>query len=217
MTRRRTAILISGRGSNMKALIEANAAPGASAEIALVLANQADAGGLETARAAGIPTRVVDHRDHPERDAFDRALNAAIRPFEIDLLCLAGFMRILSPWLVEFWQNRMLNIHPSLLPAFKGLNTHERALASGVRVHGCSIHLVRPELDNGPIILQGLAPVLPGDDADALTARVLELEHRCYPLALELIASGRARVEGSHVTILDDTPAVVLHETLKGR
>jgi phosphoribosylglycinamide formyltransferase-1 len=197
----RTAILISGRGSNMQALIEAGRQPDADVEIALVISNRPAAGGLAFAEAAGIKTAVIDHKAYDGREAFERSLDRALQETGIDLVCLAGFMRILSAWFVERWRDRLLNIHPSLLPAFKGLNTHGRALAAGVRIHGCTVHLVRPELDDGPILIQGAVPVLPTDTADTLAARVLEAEHRCYPLALDLMAAGRVTIDGDHVAI----------------
>lgn len=199
--RRRVGVLISGRGSNMKALIEAARRPGYPAEIVLVLSNRADAAGLGIAAAAGIATRVVPHRDFPDRAAFDAALDARLREAAIDLVCLAGFMRLLTPGFVASWRDRMINIHPSLLPAFPGLDTHARALAAGVRFTGCTVHFVRAEMDSGPIIAQAAVPVLPGDTEDALAARVLAAEHRLYPLALGLVAAGKVRVEGERALI----------------
>ena len=195
------AVLLSGRGSNLGALISAAARPDASFAITLVIANRPGAGGLDIAAASGIPSLVVDHKAFGDREAFERVLDEKLRDSGVDLVCLAGFMRVLSPWFAERWQDRLLNIHPSLLPAFKGLNTHTRALEAGVRVHGCTVHFVRPELDDGPIIVQGTVPVLKDDTEDSLAARVLEIEHRCYPLALELVASGRARLEGELVLV----------------
>ncbi|TWA74620.1 phosphoribosylglycinamide formyltransferase-1 [Azospirillum brasilense] len=195
-------VLISGRGSNLQALIDACAAPDFPAEIALVLSNKADAYGLERATAAGVPVAVVNHRDFPgDKRAFEEAMDARLRAAGVELVCLAGFMRLLSPWFVERWHDRMINIHPSLLPSFKGLDTHQRALDAGVRFHGCTVHYVRSEMDEGPIIAQAAVPVLPGDDADRLSARVLEAEHRLYPQALRLIADGRARVEDGRVAL----------------
>ncbi len=199
--RRRVGVLISGRGSNMKALIEAARRPGYPAEIVLVLSNRADAAGLGIAAAAGIATRVVPHRDFPDRAAFDAALDARLREAAIDLVCLAGFMRLLTPGFVASWRDRMINIHPSLLPAFPGLDTHARALAAGVRFTGCTVHFVRAEMDSGPIIAQAAVPVLPGDTEDALAARVLAAEHQLYPLALGLVAAGKVRVEGERALI----------------
>ena len=200
-TRARTAVLISGRGSNLAALIDACARPGAAAEIALVISNRPDAAGLQHARVAGIPVETIDHRSFEARDEFDRFLSKAIEAHEIRLICLAGFMRLLSPWFAERWRDRLLNIHPSLLPAFPGLDTHRRALAAGVRFSGCTVHFVRAEVDAGPIIVQGVVPVHPDDTPESLAARVLQAEHRCYPLALDLVASGRARVESERVVI----------------
>lgn len=190
--RRRVAVLISGRGSNMASLIEAAQDPAYPAEIVLVVSNRREAGGLERARAAGIATAVVDHKGHPDRASFDAALDATLRQHGIEIVCLAGFMRILTPGFVESWAGRMLNIHPSLLPAFKGTDTHARALAAGVAKHGCTVHFVTPELDSGPIVAQAEVPVLPDDTEDALAARVLAQEHLLYPKALALVASGQA-------------------------
>ncbi len=203
-------MLISGRGSNLHALIRATRGAEASAEIALVLANRADAGGLDHAAAAGIPHHVVDHRDYTDGIAFERHLSSTLEAADIELVCLAGFMRVLSPWLVERWRDRLLNIHPSLLPAFRGLDTHRRAIEAGVRLAGCTVHFVRAEVDAGPIIVQGAVPVLPGDTPDTLAARVLKVEHRCYPLALELVASGRTRVEGERVRIDHGASALLI-------
>lgn len=189
----RVAVLISGRGSNLRALI-ASQRPGRSYDITLVISNRVQALGLTIADQAGIPNLVIDHKAFDGREPFERALDHALNEAEIQLVCLGGFMRVLTPWFVERWQDRLLNIHPSLLPAFKGLDTHARALDAGVRVHGCTVHLVRPELDDGPIIVQGVVPVIEGDTEQSLAARVLEIEHRAYPEALELIASGRARM-----------------------
>ncbi|MCJ2080113.1 phosphoribosylglycinamide formyltransferase [Methylobacterium sp. J-090] len=199
----RVAILISGRGSNMASLIAAATAADFPAEIVLVASNRPDAGGLATAASAGIPTRALDHKAYPNRAAFDAALHAEMVAADIDLVCLAGFMRIFSAGFVEAWAGRMINIHPSLLPLFKGVHTHEQALAAGVRLHGCTVHYVVPELDAGPIVAQAAVPVLPGDDADALASRILVQEHRLYPAALALIASGRARLDGDRVVFSD--------------
>lgn len=191
-----TAILISGRGSNMVALIEAARAADFPAEITLVAANLPDAGGLERAAAAGIATTSVDHRPFgKDREAFERALDAELRAHGIELVVLAGFMRVLTPWFVTRWQGRMINIHPSLLPDFRGTHTHARALEAGVAEHGCTVHFVVPELDAGPTILQAKVPILPGDDEASLSARVLEQEHRIYPQALALVASGAVKLE----------------------
>ncbi len=197
--RKRVAILISGRGSNMVSLIEAARAPDYPAEIVLVLSNRPDAAGLDRARAAGIPARAIDHKAFPDRARFDAALRAELDEAGIELIVLAGFMRILTDAFVEAWAGRMINIHPSLLPLFKGTHTHERALEAGVRLHGCTVHYVVPELDAGPIVAQAAVPVLPGDDADSLSARVIVQEHRLYPAALALIAGGGAALEGGRV------------------
>jgi phosphoribosylglycinamide formyltransferase-1 len=201
MTRLKLGVLISGRGSNLQALIDAVAAPDYPAEIALVLSNRPDAQGLARAAAAGLPTAVIDHKRFPDRASFDAELDRTLRGRGIELVCLAGFMRLLTSGFVQTWSDRMINIHPSLLPAFKGLHTHARALAAGVRVVGCTVHFVRPEMDEGPIIVQAAVPVLAGDDEDALAARVLEAEHRCYPLAVRWIAEGRVRIDGDRATI----------------
>ncbi|GJD96529.1 phosphoribosylglycinamide formyltransferase [Methylobacterium iners] len=195
----RVAILISGRGSNMIALIEAARAPDYPAEIVLVLSNRPEAGGLAYAAAAGIPARAIDHKAYPTRETFDAALQAELDAVGIELVCLAGFMRIFSAGFVEAWAGRMINIHPSLLPLFRGTRTHEQALEAGVRLHGCTVHFVIPELDAGPIIAQAAVPVLSGDDPDSLAARILVQEHRLYPAALALVAGGKARLEGDRV------------------
>lgn len=190
MSRKRVAVLISGRGSNMAALIEAAKAPDYPAEIALVLSNVPGAGGLALAEASGIATATIDHRRFGrDREAFEKAVQAELEAHRIDIVCLAGFMRILTPWLVTRWEGRMINIHPALLPAYKGLDTHARALADGATVHGATVHFVTPGLDEGPIILQEEVPVLPGDTAESLGRRVLEAEHRIYPAALRMIAT----------------------------
>lgn len=201
MARKKLAVLISGRGSNLQSLIDACAGPDYPAEIALVISNIAGVHGLARAEAAGIPTRVVNHKDYADRETFEDALHEAITAVNPDLVCLAGFMRILTDNFVSRWLNRLINIHPSLLPAFRGLHTHERVLEAGVRFAGCTIHFVRPAMDDGPIIAQAAVPVLPGDEPDILAARVLEQEHRIYPLAVRLIAEERVRVTGEHVLI----------------
>jgi phosphoribosylglycinamide formyltransferase 1 len=193
MARKRVAVLISGRGSNMASLIEAAQAPDYPAEIALVVSNRPDAAGLALATKAGVPTALVDHtRFGKDREAFERALQAALDEHRIELICLAGFMRLFTPWFVERWSGRMLNIHPALLPAFKGLNTHERALAAGVKTHGATVHLVVPDMDSGPIIAQAEVPVLADDTPETLAQRVLAVEHRIYPEALRRVAEGIA-------------------------
>ena len=188
MRKLRTAILISGRGSNMMALVEAARAAEYPAEIVCVVANTADAKGLEFAAANGIATRVIDHKAFPSRAVFEAALDAYLRAMNIEAIALAGFMRVLTAGFIAGWDGRMINIHPSLLPAYKGLHTHERAIADGAKVHGCSVHLVTPELDGGPVLLQAEVPVLPEDTAQVLAARVLTEEHRIYPQALALLS-----------------------------
>jgi len=192
----RTAILISGRGSNMASLLEAAQQPDFPARIALVLSNRPDAGGIETAAQAGIPTRIIDHRAFSGREAFEEAMDRTLREAGIELVCLAGFMRVLTPGFVARWHGRMLNIHPSLLPLFKGTHTHRQALEAGVRVHGCTVHFVVPELDSGPIIAQACVPVERDDTEAELAARVLVEEHRIYPQALADVASGRVALRG---------------------
>lgn len=195
--KKNTAILISGRGSNMSALIKAAEAPDFPARIGLVVSNVPGAAGLDVARAVGIATEVVDHRGYgKDREAFERALDAVLHAHGVEIVCLAGFMRILTPWLVGRWNGRMINIHPALLPAFKGLDTHERALAAGVKIHGATVHFVSPEMDSGPIIVQGAVPVLETDTVATLAARVLAVEHRIYPKALGLLACGRVVLDG---------------------
>ncbi len=201
MARLKVGVLISGRGSNLQALIDACAEPGYPAEIVLVLSNSADALGIERASRAGLKTTVIPHGDFVDREGFEAALDGALREAGTEFVCNAGFLRILTPWFVERWRDRQINIHPSLLPAFPGLHTHERALAAGVRFSGCTVHFVRPAMDEGPIIVQAAVPVLPDDDAGTLAARVLAAEHRIFPLALRLVAEGRAKVVGGHVVI----------------
>ena len=199
MARRRVAILISGRGSNMAALIDAARKPDYPAEIVLVISNCPDAAGLVLARQKGIQTATIDHKAFATRDAFDAALEMRLAKARVDIICLAGFMRMLTTPFVERWRGRMLNVHPSLLPDLKGLDTHTRALAAGAKLHGCTVHFVEPELDSGPIILQAEVPVLDGDDEKTLAARVLAEEHRIYPEALKLLAEGKLKVEGERV------------------
>lgn len=201
MARLKLAVLISGRGTNLQALLDACGDDDFPAEIALVLSNRADAAGLARAADAGVPTAIVPHGDYVDRGSFEEAVTATLEASGAELVCLAGFMRVLTETFVAHWHNRLINIHPSLLPAFKGLDTHARALADGVQLSGCTVHYVRTEVDAGPIIVQAAVPVLPEDDEDALAARVLEAEHRCYPLAIRLIAEGRAVVSGDEVTI----------------
>jgi phosphoribosylglycinamide formyltransferase-1 len=199
VSRLRTAILISGRGSNMDSLAAAARAPDFPAEIALVLSNRPDAPGLAKAQAAGIAVAAVDHRIYSGREAFERSMQIVLETWRIDFICLAGFMRLLTPWFIGQWHGRMLNIHPALLPSYRGLHTHGRALADGVKIHGCTVHFVVPEMDEGPIVAQAAVPVLDGDTPETLGARVLAQEHLLYPHALRLVASGAVRVEGNRV------------------
>lgn len=199
---RRTAILISGRGSNMAALLAAAADPAYPAVIALVLSNRADAAGLARAADAGVPTAVVESRAFGrDRAAFERAMEAKLARHDVELVALAGFMRVLTPAFVRRWEGRLVNIHPSLLPAFPGLDTHARALAAGVRLHGCTVHLVSAGVDEGPIIAQAAVPVLAADTAETLAARVLAQEHLLYPAALAALAAGRVRVEDGRASV----------------
>ena len=200
MSKRRTAILISGRGSNMASLIDAAKAPEYPADIALVLSNRPEAPGLATAKAHGIATAAVDHKIYAGREAFEASLQKMLQAHRIDFICLAGFMRMLTPAFVTHWEGRLINIHPSLLPSYKGLHTHERALADGVKIHGCSVHYVVAEMDAGPIIAQAAVSVLDDDTPDTLGKRVLEQEHVIYPLALRLAASGALKIDNMRVT-----------------
>ncbi|MCK5425933.1 MAG: phosphoribosylglycinamide formyltransferase [Emcibacter sp.] len=195
------AVLVSGRGSNLQALIDACAEEDFPARIVAVISNNQGAYGLERAKAANIPTSVVNHRDFETREDFEEAIDQELKKYEAKFICLAGFMRILDARFVNRWKDRILNIHPSLLPSFKGLHTQERALEAGVRFTGCTVHIVRPEMDDGPIILQAAVAVDPEDDADNLSAKVLELEHVIYPEALKLMALGRVSISGNKAII----------------
>jgi formyltetrahydrofolate-dependent phosphoribosylglycinamide formyltransferase len=195
MVKKRVVILVSGRGSNMAALVEASKERDFPAGIVGVISDQADAKGLQAASALGLETKAITRLDHPDKASLDAALDVELRRLEADIVCLAGYMRLLSPAFTETWAGRMINIHPSLLPLFRGLDTHRRALDAGVMIHGCSVHFVTAEMDGGPIIAQAAVPVLPGDDEDALAARVLKVEHKLYPLALRLVADGRAKLK----------------------
>jgi len=195
MSRKRTVILISGRGSNMTALIAAAADPAYPAEIAGVISDKADAPGLGVAIARGIPVQVVARKDFADREAHDAAIDKALTGFGAEIVALAGYMRRLSAPFVEKWQGRIINIHPALLPSLKGLDTHRRALDAGLRIHGCTVHFVTPEVDDGPVIAQAAVPVMMNDDEAALAARVLRAEHRIYPLALGLVAESKVRME----------------------
>ena len=199
-SRKRAAVLVSGRGANMTALIAAAKRADYPAEIALVLSNHPDAAALGRARDSGITTAVVDHAPYgKDREAFEHAVQAVLENHKIELVCLAGFMRLFTPWLVTRWTGRMLNIHPALLPAFRGLHTHERALAAGVKIHGATVHFVVPEVDSGPIVAQAAVPVLDRDTPKTLAARVLAVELRLYPLALALVADGKVSIAGDRV------------------
>ena len=199
-------ILISGRGSNMEALLAAVARDGLPVRVAAVISNRPDAKGLETAAAAGVPTAVVDHKAFAGREAFDAALAGCIDGFAPDLVVLAGFMRILTEAFVRRYEGRLINIHPSLLPAFPGLHTHQRALEGGVRIHGCTVHFVTPALDHGPVIVQAAVPVCDGDDEAALAARVLQQEHVVYPLAVRWFAEGRLSLADGRVRLAAERP-----------
>jgi phosphoribosylglycinamide formyltransferase-1 len=203
-SRKRVGVLISGRGSNLASLIQASRDPGYPAEIVLVLSNKADAYGLLRAKEADIPTRVISHKSFPSRERFDAVITGALKEARVDLVCNAGFMRLHSASFVREWCGRQLNIHPSLLPAFRGLHPQARALEAGVRVSGATVHFVSEEMDAGPIIAQGVVPVEAGDTEDALAARILAMEHRLYPLALKLVASGAAWLENGRVEFAGD-------------
>jgi phosphoribosylglycinamide formyltransferase-1 len=206
MSRKRVAVLISGRGSNMAALIEAAKAKDYPAEIVLVVSNRPEAGGLLVARAAGIATETVDHTKFSgDRNRFEHEIQSLLEKYRIEIICLAGFMRLLTADFFERWQWRILNIHPALLPDFKGLDTHKRVIDAGVKVHGATVHFVVPELDSGPVIAQGAINVRPGDSEEALAVRVLKVEHRIYPLALKLVAEGRVQIKNNH-TLIDGVP-----------
>jgi phosphoribosylglycinamide formyltransferase 1 len=201
MAKKRVAILISGRGSNMMSLIEAAQAKDYPAEIALVISNRPNAGGLGRAQAAGIKTHVIDHVQFGNRVAFEARLHQTLLDWNIELICNAGFMRMLTGGFVDRWRDRQLNIHPSLLPAFPGLDTHQRVIDQGVMITGCTVHFVRLEMDSGPIVAQVAVPVMPDDTAERLSARVLEAEHKLYPHALRLVASGAARLVEERIVV----------------
>ena len=203
MAKLKVGVLISGRGSNLAALIEAAKASDYPAEIGCVVSNREAAPGLAIAAAAGIATAVVSHRDHPDRESFDRAVSAELERHGVELVVLAGFMRIFSPWFPARWKDRLINIHPSLLPAFKGLNVQRQTLDAGVRVSGCTAHLVTPDLDSGPIIAQAAVPVLPADTEETLAARILRQEHRLYPLVVRWFGEGRIAIDGEQIAVRD--------------
>jgi phosphoribosylglycinamide formyltransferase-1 len=206
MAKLKVAILISGRGSNMAALIEAAKAADYPAEIALVVSNVAEAPGLAIARKEGVPTAVVSHRDRPDRETFDRAVSVELERHGVELVALAGFMRIFSPWFPTRWGGRLINIHPSLLPCFKGLHVQQQALDAGVRLSGCTVHFVIPDLDAGPIIAQAAVPVLADDTQDTLAARILRQEHRLYPLVVRWFAEGRVSLAEGRVAVTGAAP-----------
>jgi phosphoribosylglycinamide formyltransferase-1 len=208
MAKLKVGVLISGRGSNMAALLAATRAPDYPAEISCVVSNVADAAGVEIAHEAGIPAVVVPHKEFPDRERFDRAVSAELETHGVGLVALAGFMRIQSPWFPEHWRGRLLNIHPSLLPAFPGLRVHQQAIDAGVRISGCTVHFVTADLDAGPIIAQAAVPVLPDDTADTLAARVLRQEHRLYPLVVRWYAEGRIGIDRGRV-ILNEAPTLL--------
>jgi len=203
MAKLKVGVLISGRGSNLAALIEAAKASDYPAEIGCVVSNREAAPGLAIAASAGIATAIVSHRDHPDRESFDRAVSAQLERHGVELVVLAGFMRIFSPWFPARWKDRLINIHPSLLPAFKGLHVQRQALDAGVRVSGCTAHLVTTDLDSGPIIAQAAVPVLPGDTEETLAARILRQEHRLYPLVVRWFGEGRIAIDGEKIAVRD--------------
>ena len=205
MTRKRTAVLISGRGTNMSALVQAASNPSFPAEIVLVLADNPDAGGIEKARDVGVKTAIVDRRRFEDRTAFEAALQERLEEASAELVCLAGFMRVLSADFVDRWFGRMINIHPSILPSFRGVDTHRRVLEAGVKLHGCSVHFVKADVDAGPIIAQAAIPILPDDTPMTLSDRLLPVEHRVFPMALRLLASDAIRIDGDRVRI-DGSP-----------
>ncbi len=205
-TKKRVGVLISGRGSNLASLIEAAREPDFPAEIVAVISNKADALGLERAADASIATAVISHKAYKDREAFDAAITQALQDARVDIVCNAGFMRLHSAEFVREWRGRQLNIHPSLLPAFRGLHAQAQALAAGVRIAGATVHFMSEDMDAGPIIVQGAVPVLPGDDEEALSARILAMEHRLYPLALRLVATGAAWLDGGRTVYAADAP-----------
>ncbi|MCC3305946.1 phosphoribosylglycinamide formyltransferase [Sneathiella sp. HT1-7] len=201
MAKLKVAVFISSRGTNMQSLVRACQVPNFPAEIACVLSNNLEAAGLKFAAEHSIPTRTIDHRDFDGREEFEAEITRYLTDLNVDLICLAGFMRLLTADFVNRWRDRILNIHPSLLPAFKGLHVHERAIESGARFTGCTVHYVRPEMDDGPIIAQAAVPILQDDTPDSLASRILEQEHKIYPLALGLVAENRVKIHGSRVII----------------
>lgn len=201
--KKRVAVLVSGRGSNLQALLDAGAKPAYPASIVRVISNIPGVMGLERAEKAGVATAVIPHKDFSDRESFERAIDQQLADDQVDIVCLAGFMRVLTPYFVNRWNGRLINIHPSLLPSFKGLHTHERAIAEGVRFAGCTVHFVVPEMDSGPIIVQAAVPVLIDDTPDKLAARVLDQEHVIYPLALALVCEGKTSIVNGCVRLKD--------------
>ncbi|CAN5528123.1 phosphoribosylglycinamide formyltransferase [soil metagenome] len=210
MKRKRTAILISGRGSNMSALIAAGRESAYPAEFVVVISNRPGAAGLHAAEQAGIHAVALDHRLSTDREGFDHTLDQTLRDHDVELVACAGYMRIMTRGLITAWRDRMINIHPSLLPLYPGLHTHERALADGVKIHGCSVHVMRDDVDTGPIIAQAAVPVLSDDTPERLAVRVLAAEHQLYPRALSLYASGRVRIEGKRAIVEGDADQLPL-------
>jgi len=208
MTRKRVGVLISGRGSNLQALINACKSRDYPAEVVLVISNVPQAQGLLRAEAALIPTLTIDHKAFPTREAFDAVLDTALKEAGVEILCNAGFLRLHTLGFVESWRDRHLNVHPSLLPAFRGLHAHERVIAAGCKISGCTIHFVRPEMDEGPIVAQAAVPVLANDTSETLALRVLDAEHRLYPHALAVVASGAVSVQGERVVDKNDQAQV---------
>ncbi len=208
--RLKVAVLISGRGSNMESLLKAASEPSYPAKIVLVLSNRPEAPGLEKARQYGIETQVVDHKTYRNRESFDGEMHEILLAKGVEFIALAGFMRLLSQRFVEDWRDRMINIHPALLPLFPGLDTHERALEAGVKIHGCSVHFLRHEMDTGPLIGQAAVPVLHDDTPESLAARVLEAEHQLYPLCLKLVAEGQVKITGGNAQVLAKSPGEIL-------
>jgi phosphoribosylglycinamide formyltransferase-1 len=211
MAKLKAGVLISGRGSNLLALLQACAAPGFPAEITLVASNRAEAAGLANAHHFGVPTKVVPHGNYPDRESFDRAVSAALEAAGVELVCLAGFMRIFSPWFPARWRHRVINVHPSLLPSFRGLNVHQQAIDSGARLSGATVHFVTEDLDAGPIIVQGAVPLRQDDTVETLSARILKTEHELYPLALRWFGERRVRIEATpgkpDRVVIDGVPA----------
>lgn len=207
-TRKRVGVLVSGRGSNLQALLDACADPAYPAEIVLVISNVPGVLALERAEKAGVPALTIPHKGFPDRESFDAEMDRVLKAAGVEIVCLAGFMRLLSTPFTEAWRGRMINIHPSLLPSFKGMHTHRRAIEAGVKLHGCTVHLVTPDLDDGPILVQKAVPVLASDTEATLAARVLEQEHQAYPEALRLLAEGRVAVDGARALIQDARPSI---------